>query len=140
MFQLSRNSKMNSEEISCSQHYEQTTTYGHDGRVIVRFPVKESHLTIASNRSDLVPDIGHSANNALSHFVRIENKLRNTVIAKQQYQEVFQEMIDTGHIERVPPNEQHLEPGKYFVMPHHAVWKEYTTTKCRAVFNASAET
>ena len=133
-------SKMNSEEISCSQHYEQTTTYGHDGRVIVRLPFKESHLTIASNGSDLVPDIGHSAKNALRQFIRNENKLKNNVIAKQQYHEFFQEMIDTGHIERVPPDEQHLEPGKYFVMPHHAVWKESTTTKCRAVFNASAKT
>ena len=60
-------SKMNSEEISCSQHYEQTTTYGHDGRVIVRLPFKESHFTIASNGSDLVPDIRHSARNALRH-------------------------------------------------------------------------
>ena len=52
----------------------------------------------------------------------------------------FQEMIETGQTERVPPDEQHLEPGEYFVMPHHAVWKESTTTKCHAVFNASAKT
>ena len=43
--------EFNSETISCSQHYEQTTTYGHDGRVIVRLPIKKSHLTIASNGS-----------------------------------------------------------------------------------------
>ena len=133
-------SKMNSEEVLCSQHYEQTTTYGHDGRVIVRLPFKESLSLIASNGSDSVPDIGHSANNALIQFIRNENKLKNIVTAKQQYHEFFQELIDTGHIERVPPDQQHLESGKYFVMPHHAVWKESTTTKCRAVFNASAKT
>ena len=48
-------------------------------------------------------------------------------------------MIATGHIQRVPPDEQHLGSGKYFVMPHHAVWKKSTTMKC-AVFNASAKT
>ena len=115
------------------------TRYGVDGRVIVRLPIKESHLTNASNASDLVRDIGHSAKYALRQFVRNENKLKNNVIAKQQYNEFFQEMIDTRHIERVLPDEQHLEPGKYFVMPHHAVWKESTTTKCLAMFNASVE-
>ena len=65
-------SKMN----FCSQHYEQTTTYGYDGRVIVRHPIKESHLTIASNGSDLVPDV--SVKNALRQF--IQNKLKNRSI------------------------------------------------------------
>ena len=81
--------------------------------------------------SDLVPDIGHSAKNAL--FIRNENKLQNNVTAKQQYHNFFQKMIDTGQIERVPRDQQHLKPGKYFVMPHHAVGKKSTTTKC-AVF------
>ena len=71
-------SKMNSDEISCSQHYEQTTTYGHDGRVVVQLPIKESHLTIASKRSNLIPDLGHSAKNALRQLIRNENKLKNS--------------------------------------------------------------
>ena len=36
-------------------------------------------------------------------------------------------MIDTGHIERVPPDEQHLEPGKYFVMPNSVMTKIVAT-------------
>ena len=80
---------MNSEEISCSRHYEQTTTYGHDGRVVVRLPIKESHLTIASNGSDLVPDIGHSAKIAFRQFIRNQNKLKNNAIAKPRYHEFF---------------------------------------------------
>ena len=82
--------EFDSETISCSQHYEQTTTYGHDGRVIVRLPIKKSHLTVASNGSALLPRIGHSANNALRQFVRNENKFnKNNVIEKQQYHEFF---------------------------------------------------
>ena len=75
-----------------------------------------------------------------SQFIRNVNKLKNNVIAKQQYHDFFQEMVATGHFERVLPDEQRLEPGKYFMTPHHAVWKESTATKCRAVFNASAKT
>ena len=40
----------------------------------------------------------------------------------------------------MPPNEEFLPVGYYYVLPHHAVFKDSTTTKCRAVFNASAKT
>ena len=51
-------------------------------------------------------------------------------------------MIDTGHIERVPPDGQHLKPGKYFVKPHHLhqLFGKNPQPQCRSVFNASAKT
>ena len=49
-------------------------------------------------------------------------------------------MIDTGHIEKVPVSDQFLSVGNYFSMPHHAVWKSDSTTKCRAGLNGSAPT
>ena len=70
-----------------------------------------------------------------------ENKLSQNADAQTQYTEFFREMIETGHLEPVPESDHNLPPEKHFVMPHHAVWKSSsTTTKCRAVFNASAKT
>ena len=48
-------------------------------------------------------------------------------------------MIDTGRTEIIPVSDQFLSGEKYFIMPHHAVWKsDSTTTKGRAVFKGSA--
>ena len=89
----------------------------------------------------MLPDFGHSAGKAFRQFISNEKKLRQNLEAEDQYNDFFQEMIETGHIEKVPVSDQLLQFAKYFIMPHHAVWKsDSTTTKCRAVFNESAPT
>ena len=45
----------------------------------------------------------------------------------------FQTMIHLKHIERVPPNgtmNNFYPCGYYSMLPHHAVFKDSTTTKC----------
>ena len=83
---------------------------------------------------------GESSRKTLRQFLGNEKFSRNPD-AQAQYTEFFQEMIETGHLGRVPKNDHNLSPDKHFVMPHHAVWKSSsTTTKCRAVFNSSEKT
>ena len=33
-------------------------------------------------------------------------------------------LISTGHIEKVPEKDKYLSAVKYYVMPHHAIWKQ----------------
>ena len=68
-----------------------------------------------------MPDIGHSARRALGQFRHNEDKLSKNENARKQYVDFFEEMIETGHLEKVPETENYLPAGKYYVMPHHAV-------------------
>ena len=80
-------------------------------------------------------------NHLEKRFLGNEDKFPRNADAQTQYTEFFQEVIETGHLEPVPEGNHNLPPEKHFVMPHHAVGKSYsTTTKCRAVFKASAKT
>ena len=70
-----------------------------------------------------------------------ENELSRDADVKTQNTEIFQEMIETEYLERVPESYHYLPLEKHFVMSHHPVWKSIsTTTKSGAVFNASAKT
>ena len=126
--------------LACINHYD-TTTYGQNGRPQVRQPIDQHEAIFDPDSQEWLPDIGESSQKALRQFLVNENKLSRNADAQTQYTEFFQEMIETRYLETVPESDHNLLPEKHFVMPHHAVWKSSsTTTKCRAVFNASAET
>ena len=74
------------------------------------------------------------------NFWVAKTSFHETRMPKLNTQNSFKKMIETGHLEPVPESDHNLPPEKHFVMPNHAVWKSSsTTTKCRAVFNASAK-
>ena len=128
-------------ELACFNHYDTTTTNGQNGRPQVRLPIDQHEAIFDPDSQEWLPDIGESSRKALRLFLGNENKLSRYADAQTQYTEFFQEMIETGHLEPLPESDHNLPPEKHFVMPHHAVWKSSsTTTKCRAVFNASAKT
>ena len=55
--------------------------------------------------------------------------------------EVIQEYFDRSHAEEVPPEDLEKPPEQVFYLPMHIVYKNTsTTTKVRAVFDASATT
>ena len=52
----------------------------------------------------------------------------------------MQEYFDLGHAETVPIDDMDKAPSEVFYLPMHAVYKSSsTTTKVRAVFDASAK-
>ncbi len=54
----------------------------------------------------------------------------------QVFEAVMREYVDLEHAELVPPDDLDKQ---VFYLPMHVVYKESTTTKVRAVFDASAK-
>lgn len=99
-----------------------------DGRFIVPLP-KKPHA----------PSLGESRSHAVWRFLSLERSLH----AKDEFEEfdsVMQEYFDMKHAEHVPTADLEKPPHSVFYLPMHAIKKESsTTTKTRAVFDASAK-
>ena len=77
-------------------------------------------------------DLCHHRLNSLMFHLRKDKNLLTS------YNNVFQEQLSLGIIERVPESE-YENPDAYF-LPHHLVIKnERDTTKCRVVFDVSSK-
>ncbi|KAL0821094.1 hypothetical protein ABMA28_005724 [Loxostege sticticalis] len=113
------------EEHACENHFVATTTRESDGRFCVRIPFKES------------PDmLGESLAQAERRFFALEKRLDRNPSYKQLYADFIHEYISLGHMTRVYSYDK-----PHYFMPHHGVFREHsTTTKLRAVFDASAAT
>lgn len=114
-------------EQQCEAHFAQNTQTHHDGRFIVRLPFRE-------NTSAL----GESRDMAYNRFMSLERRLLKDPPTRAQYINFMEEYIKMGHMTEIDINSL-LNPN-YFI-PHHYVLKpDSTTTKLRAVFDASAKT
>ena len=115
------------EEIKIENHYQQTHTYD----------AKKKRYTVRLPMSDERSELGESRTQALNRAKANEQSLiKKGKLA--QFQEVLQEYVDLGHAVPVG-KDQH--PAQVYFMPIHAVFKDSsTTTKLRAVFDASAKT
>ena len=70
-----------------------------------------------------------------------QERLQRNPGVKEQYKAFIKEFEDMGHVEEVPPNELDNGCENHYYVPHHAVFKESsTTTKLRVVFDGSAKT
>ena len=116
------------EERSVVQHFEKTHCRAPDGRFIVPLP-KKPHAQ----------PLGESRSHAVRRFLSVERSLR----AKDEFEafdSVMQEYFDMKHAELVPTADLKKPTHNVFYLPMHAVKKESsTTTKVRAVFDASAK-
>lgn len=82
--------------------------------------------------------LGESRIAALFCLYRMEKRFLTNQTLKERYHKYIQNLIDSGHIERVPHNRLNLPVQERFYLPHHGVTKESSlTTKLRVVFNAS---
>lgn len=83
--------------------------------------------------------LGESHSQAVRRFLTLEHPLRY----KGQFEEVdtiIQEYFENGHAKVVPDTDREKPPQDVFYLPIHAVRRESsTTTKVRAVFNASVK-
>lgn len=80
------------------------------------------------------PILGTSRDRALQRYNYLQRKLSKNIELKHEYEACLDEYLTMGHIE--PPKEN--EPNYY--IPHHAVFKQSSTTKLRVVFDESART
>ena len=117
------------EEKEVLEHFENSYTRLPDGKFVVSLP-----------RSSEVKPLGESRTQAVRRFCSLERSLCN----KGKFQEVdtvIQEYLDLQHAEVVPQEDLHKDVSEVYYMPIHVVYKQSsTTTKVRAVFDASAKT
>ena len=116
------------EERSVVQHFDTNHRRTKSGRFVVPLP----------RRPDAKP-IGESRSQAVRRFLSLERSLHH----KDKFHEVdtvVQEYITLGHAEVVPIEDTDKDPSAVFYLPMHVVYKDSsTTTKVRAVFDASAK-
>jgi hypothetical protein len=119
---------MTPDEEAVVTHFRETHRFDSEGRFIVPLPMKPEAKTLGESRSLVV-----------RRFLTMERSLH----LKNQFQrldEVMREYFDMGHTEPVPAEDLEKPCKQVFYLPIHAVSKESsTTTKLRAVFDASAK-
>ena len=116
-------------ELNVEQHFEETHVYDQTQlKYVVKLPKKEDP-----------PDLGESRTQAINRARSNEKSL----IRKggfQPFQEVMKEYLTLNHAQEINVQEHHPQPKLAYYMPVHSVVKETsTTTKVRAVFDASAK-
>lgn len=117
--------EMNEEEKYCEEYFLKTTKRDANGRFTVSMPF----------RNGCEPELGESKKAALAIFYQLESKFKRNPKLKAQYSEAISDAIEQGHLVKV---EQPVKNPHY--IPHHAVFKDSTTTKLRTVYNASKRT
>ena len=116
------------EEQSVLNHFKKTHQQTCEGRFVVPLP----------RRSDAKP-LGESRSQAVRRFMALESSLMKKN-QHTQFQSVMREYLDLGHAEPVPIKDLEKPQSEVFYLPMHAVYKtSSTTTKVRAVFDASAK-
>ncbi|XP_071577027.1 uncharacterized protein [Temnothorax nylanderi] len=103
--------------------FRQTIKINTNGRYEVLLPWKEDYLPLADNKSS-----------AIKRLESTTRRLR-TQDLYDAYQQVFEDWLSEGIIEKVPDKE--VKNMAYY-LPHRSVIKENSTTKIRPVFDASA--
>ncbi|GBO35440.1 hypothetical protein AVEN_98825-1, partial [Araneus ventricosus] len=112
-------------DLKTKEHFKETVIFNQDNRYEVCLPWADDSFPL--------PDNFNLAKKRLE--VTTEKLLSGNLYDK--YENVFQEWLDEGIIEEVPPNEVVLY-GNY--LPHRPVIKESSsTTPIRPVFDASAK-
>ena len=123
------NTALTPTELQVEQHYKATHHYDENQlRYIVRLP-----------KLDDPPTLGESKTQAVNRAKANERSLLKKD-KWQSFQQVMNEYIKLGHAQEVSVQMHHPQQQSYY-MPVHAVFKDSsTTTKTRAVFDASAKT
>ena len=117
--------RLSPEEIECEKYFLETVTRNSEGRFIVALPFKEN-----------VNQLGESYSIAKKQLLSLKRRFAKNPKFKENYTTVIQESIDLGHMSVV----ENSDKKSGFFMPHHAVFKESSsTTKTRVVLNGSAE-
>ena len=129
--ELPKKKMLSPEDKFCEENYKQSTRRDHEGRYIVKLPIKP-------NCSDTL-SLGESRTNVLRQFIRNESSLLRKPEVKKTYDKVVNEYLHLGHMKCVTACP--LPKDLVCYLPHHPVINpEKQTTKLRVVFNASNKT
>ncbi|XP_065094501.1 uncharacterized protein LOC135715018 [Ochlerotatus camptorhynchus] len=115
------------EQLSCEAHF--LSTYERDlaGRFVVKLPFKDN-----------VDQLDNYHSLALKRFLMLEKRLERNPELKQQYVGFIKEYEDLDHCREIKEADDPPNLSRYY-LPHHAVLRpSSSTTKCRVVFDASA--
>ena len=116
------------EERTVVRHFHANHSRSSKGRFTVPLP-----------RNPSAKSIGESRSQSVRRFLSLEHSLMENGRFKE-LDEVIQEYFSLGHAEPVPSADLEKPVEETFYMPVHAVYKDSsTTTKVRAVFDASAK-
>ncbi|XP_055840854.1 uncharacterized protein LOC129908416 [Episyrphus balteatus] len=120
------------ENIACEEHFKTHTRRLPDGRFEVSLPFKEG----------VRPALGASQQGALRRFLQLERRFDNNPQLQKEYSACMSEYIQLDQMEKVDVSQgEILQSPFHYVVPHHAVFKESsTTTKLRVVFDAAFKT
>ncbi|XP_055859209.1 uncharacterized protein LOC129921419 [Episyrphus balteatus] len=118
------------DNIACDEHFSQHTRRLPDGRYEVKLPFKGESL----------PAMGSSRQGALRRLQHLEKKLDADPRLFADYTKCIKEYEDLNHMEEIDPNDPVLATPYHYFLPHHAVFKEASsTTKLRVVFDAASK-
>ena len=121
-------SLLTSEEQMVVTHFQDTHRVEEEERFIVPLPRKSG-----------VKSIGESRSQAVRRFLSLERSLRSRKHF-QEFSDVIREYFDMDHAELVPAADLQKPCRDVFYFSMHALLNESsTTTKMRAVFDASAK-
>ena len=119
-------------ESTCEQSFKNSVCRLSDGRFQVDLPFE-----IHNGEKFL----GESKTNARRLLLSGERRQILNPKLRKEYIRFIEEYKEMGHMELVPKEELSLPEHECYYLPHHAVFKETsTTTKIRVVFNASSKT
>ena len=121
-------SALSIEERTVVCHFQTNYSRSLKGKFVVPLP-----------RNFSAKSIGESRSQAVRRFLSLEQSLTAKDRFKQ-FDDVIQEYFDLGHAESIPTTDLKKPVEDVFYLPMHTVYKaSSTTTKIRAVFNASAK-
>ncbi|XP_052753699.1 uncharacterized protein LOC128201271 [Galleria mellonella] len=112
------------EDILCEKHFTDTHTRDDTGRFIVRLPFKVDHKPL-----------GETHTTALKRFHNLERRMLKDDKLHELYVAFMKDYIEAGHMREVSTP---VSRERYYI-PHHGILREHSsTTKLRAVYDASA--
>ena len=110
------------------EHFKANHLREEDGSFVVPLP-----------RVPDLPQMGESKSMAVRRYLSLERSLKSKGKIKE-FHSVMEEYVQLGHAELVPTPDLQKPDHKSFYLPMHIVLKESsTTTKVRAVFDASVK-
>ncbi|XP_056647327.1 uncharacterized protein LOC130451990 [Diorhabda sublineata] len=112
-YQDDNKTKRTIEEKQCEEHFLKTIQRTETGRFRATLPVREG-----------VGDLGNSKMNAIKRFHKLESKLINDTVIRQQYSEFMREYDKLGHMTKVPTWATEVDGKGVFYLPHHGVVKD----------------
>lgn len=120
-------SSLSLEERSAVQHFERHHSRNESGQFIVPLPKRPQ-----------AKQIGESRSQAVRRFRSLEKSLHARGLSNE-FNAVMEEYFEKDHAELVPAADLEKPTHEVFYLPMHVVLKESSsTTKVRAVFDASA--